>query len=593
MASSKIFEYANDISMNRSSASARSITTGGYGRTHRLGPSVLSFDVDLPILSESQYLDVENELLNIDDGINFLNVNLSSNNGNKIMSKNIIPTTDEIKFITTSYSTLRQITLCNLQPNVQNIFKVGDFIQFSNHPKVYQISKPLGLTGRFFNSTNAGTCTVRLSSPFVSNVGVSTSNSTGSLSYFYIVNGTGDSSEDVQYDWFSGNSGTYTNGLITFIDSNTNTTYKYSDGTDAVLNIPAYFYTSYDISSLGQNGINGTENNFNLSQSERDQNNKISQILNQIVDLTGQLEFKFNKPNIRAVLTTPSQGGQTMTNENVITTITNPYQSGLITFKNSDNTVAKDPNGDDLQIILPSTLNTAEDIYNYIKDTILASNSTHPLKVYNIIQTISGGYFPENWGETNLNHVGTFYIQFGPEYSNLKIELTTPTGVIATNYNPYELLNDTVATLDNSNIGITIENSTETYSVGEYLSPANQKIENYYVQKILSVNVSGTTTTILFDQTFNNSLSGWYDYSPSNQITRHLNTATTTTSTGFIEEIYPESNGTLYKNSYPIYMGPDVNIKLMLTKKPAVTIIPKNEQENLYKYDKFEFQEVL
>ena len=40
-------------------------------------------------------------------------------------------------------------------------------------------------------------------------------------------------------------------------------------------------------------------------------------------------------------------------------------------------------------------------------------------------------------------------------------------------------------------------------------------------------------------------------------------------------------------------MGNDVNIKLMLTNKPGVTIIPKDENKNLYKYNSFKFQEVL
>ena len=41
------------------------------------------------------------------------------------------------------------------------------------------------------------------------------------------------------------------------------------------------------------------------------------------------------------------------------------------------------------------------------------------------------------------------------------------------------------------------------------------------------------------------------------------------------------------------FIGYDINIKLMLTKKPAVTIVPKDEEQNLYVYGKFEFQEVL
>ena len=74
MATSAIFKYANDISMNRSANSARSVTTGGYARTHRLGPSVMSFEADLPLLTEEQFREVENELFSIDDGIKFLNV---------------------------------------------------------------------------------------------------------------------------------------------------------------------------------------------------------------------------------------------------------------------------------------------------------------------------------------------------------------------------------------------------------------------------------------------------------------------------------------------------------------------------------------
>ena len=42
MTTSSIFKYANNISVSRDSNSARSITTGGYARTQRLGPTVIS-----------------------------------------------------------------------------------------------------------------------------------------------------------------------------------------------------------------------------------------------------------------------------------------------------------------------------------------------------------------------------------------------------------------------------------------------------------------------------------------------------------------------------------------------------------------------
>ena len=156
MATSSIFKYANDISMNRSANSARSVTTGGYARTHRLGPSVMSFEADLPLLTEEQYREVENELFSIDDGIKFLNVNISSNNGNNIMQSTSVPLKPgetNIKLIAYSYSTTREITLANLAPNTTDIFKVGDFLQFENFHKLYQIAKPLGSTNSTFTSS--------------------------------------------------------------------------------------------------------------------------------------------------------------------------------------------------------------------------------------------------------------------------------------------------------------------------------------------------------------------------------------------------------------------------------------------------------
>ena len=82
---------------------------------------------------------------------------------------------------------------------------------------------------------------------------------------------------------------------------------------------------------------------------------------------------------------------------------------------------------------------------------------------------------------------------------------------------------------------------------------------------------------------------------PNNLIQRHLNTATTTTTTGLIQLLNTYLEGNLYIaiGATTVKTGPDVNIKLMLTAKPSVTIIPKSETENLYKYNQFEFQEVL
>lgn len=594
MADSAIFKYANDISMNRSASSARSVTTGGYARTHRLGPSLISLDVNLPILTEEQYHEVENELFSIDDGIFFLDVNVSNNNGNNIMSKTAVELgagQTEIKVMNNDYSTLRQITLTNLKPNTQDIFKVGDFIQFYNSPKVYQISKPLGSTTSTFTTTSAGTCKIRLSTPLVSNIGLNSgSQSIGSQQTYQIVNGVGDESEQVSYDWVGG-SGTNSQGLITFTDTAGNP-YQYADGTYAVCHILSGYYTANDIRNTIINSIAGNAPG-GLTQAEQDANNKLGEILNTVTGFgnpDGTLTFDFNVANVRLVLTTTSKPGQSVSNETVLSTITNPYQNGLITIRNADNSIAKDTNGNDITIPLPRTLNTAQDIYNHVYNLFNSSTSTSVLKTEPVFTFFGSGNFNEYWNETNLDHVGTFSARWSADFEGCTIELTTPTGPNPTDYNAYEFLNDTVSALITD--GIEIENATHTYTAGEYIQPQWVYPGTSYTKKILSVSTVGTTTTINFDTTFSSGTTGWYNYSPNNAIARHQNDSLSQ-STGFISSARVTSAAQFYTSNYPALMGPDVNMRLMLTKKPAVTIIPKDEEKNLYQYGKFEFTEVL
>ena len=615
MTTSSIFKYANDISINRSSPSARSISTGGYARTHRLGPSIISLDVDLPVLSEEHYLEVENELFSIDDGIKFLTANISSNNGNNIMSGVTTPLatgSTSIQFLTTDYSSLRTIVLCNLASNVEKIFKVGDFIQFANHAKVYQISKPINESGAYFRSSSSGTCKVRLSTPLLSAIGYNASASVGYTNSFYIVNGKADDLEEVTYDFNDGSFITPTppsvfpTGIFTFVNAGTNTPYQYNDGTKAIVHIPPGLFTAIDIKdylTACANGIAGISGPFaNISQSRADQNNKLGQILSVVLSIgvtpNDILAFAFILPNIRVQLTQVSYTGATFTNETIITTITTPYRNGLITFKNSDGTTLKDRNGNNVTIVLPSYLQNALQIYNYINNTILATNSTHVLKTHNIIiqVTTPNANFPEVFGETETDHVGYFTLQFGPEYGDITMELTTSTGPVAVNYNPITKLRDVVQAVNASSNQIEIDNPIETYAVGDYLQPTSSLVSTSDVQKILSIFIDPVLNIafIDFDTSFNSVGSAWSNAAGSNTIQRHLNTATTTTTTGLIQLLDTYQTSTLNIASFTtVKTGPDVNMKLMLTKKPAVTIIPKNETENLYKYDKFEFQEVL
>ena len=76
------------------------------------------------------------------------------------------------------------------------------------------------------------------------------------------------------------------------------------------------------------------------------------------------------------------------------------------------------------------------------------------------------------------------------------------------------------------------------------------------------------------------------------EIYKHLNEALST-SNKVLFELTNVTPSSVYVSDVNIFMGADVNMKLMLTNKPAVTIVPKDENKNLYKYDTFKFAEVL
>ena len=688
MATSAIFKYANDISMNRSANSARSVTTGGYARTHRLGPSVMSFEADLPLLTEEQFREVENELFSIDDGIKFLNVNISSNNGNNIMQSTSVPLKPgetNIKLIAYSYSTTREITLTNLLPNTTDIFKVGDFLQFENFHKLYQIAKPLGSTDSIFTSSSTGTCKVRLSTPLLSSVGLPLT-SVGSTDRYYIVSGQADEHEIVSYDLYGGptrNSANNTQGEIIFKDATSSAQLTYADGTDIKLIIPLGQLSNNDINNFIGLCMAGNSNSSFLTTVQNLQNNKLGQIIHSKVysggSSAGTFTFNFITPNTRIELTNISMVGQTLTNETLIDAFSTAYQDGTMTIKLSNGNTALDSNGNPLVINIPAIYHTAEQIITYLENLIEAGSSTSILKTDGVIANISVKAFPEDYGETLPNHVGYFEITWGLDYEGCSLEYTTPTGSDVVNYNPVNLTGDEVATIITN--GITIENAAGTYTAGDFINTLVDAPLFANTRKIQSVTTVGTTTTINFVIEGKLLTVGTFSAAdPARLYTDHINVPGTSsnasstigtfdiyvdqvgaiteviintpsvnvkvgdvitidvadmdnntaadftfeiigithngitdfTSTNYAnKEIYKHLNGALstsnkvlfeltnvtppsvYVSDVNIFMGADVNMKLMLTNKPAVTIVPKDENKNLYKYDTFKFAEVL
>ena len=695
MTTSSIFKYANNISVSRDSNSARSITTGGYARTQRLGPTVISIEADLPLLNEEQHGEVQQELMSIDDGIHFLNVNVSANNGNNIMQKTAIPMAageTEIKIIMDKYITYREIVLCNLASNVSKIFKVGDFLQFNNHAKVYQISKPAGETGVYFNSTNSGKVRVRLSSQFASGVGASNNLSSGITQKYQFVNGTSDLSSSVKYTYNYTTTGSSQVGVIEFRDEE-GQPWLYEDGQAAVYYVRSNYHSPNNLTAQLNIGATGTYTS--LSTAQNDMNTKVKEILISAERIGSnssgnEIQFNFNQNGIRAAWIIPLYVGSTFefVNETVVSTITNPAVEGKIKFKNSDNTYAKFRDGTDAEIIIPKEYQTAQDIYNYLRSNIVYTNSPHRIVAEDIVTAIGGGSFDEYFGETNVDHSGGMEITYGVFVGALTPEYT-PTASIATAYNPHTPTGDIPYSVLSTGV-ITILNATQTYNVGDFISPVgNAATADFYTKKITGVNINGPytelttetnkegahltmnnfsaadplrpastwtnvtgtstgsgdvgtfdivtdgtgaitnvtvtdvgdnhdhaigdTITILDSQLggggaadftmdvetiatnvgsgAGNGSSGW-STSLTYSIIKHLNTASSS-STGLITDLGVTNTGTIYTSSIKVLMGSDVNMKLMLTSNPSVTIVPLNETENLYKFDKFSFKEVL
>ena len=136
---SKIFEYTNDISLNRSARIRRSISNSGYARQERGSPTFYSMEVNLPLLTKSKYDEVESELLSLIDGIDFKTTSLPSNINLTFANGSIIAQSGLTITVVDANTSGVDVQLANVD-NSSNV-KAGDFIQFSSSTKVYQIKE--------------------------------------------------------------------------------------------------------------------------------------------------------------------------------------------------------------------------------------------------------------------------------------------------------------------------------------------------------------------------------------------------------------------------------------------------------------------
>ena len=136
---SKIFEYTNDISLNRTARVRRSISNSGFARQERGSPTFYSMEVNLPLLTKSKYDEVESELLGLIDGIDFKTTSLPSNINLTFANGNITAQSGLTITVVDNNTSGVDVQLANVD-NSSNV-KAGDFIQFSSSTKVYQIKE--------------------------------------------------------------------------------------------------------------------------------------------------------------------------------------------------------------------------------------------------------------------------------------------------------------------------------------------------------------------------------------------------------------------------------------------------------------------
>ena len=136
---SKIFEYTNNISLNRTARIRRSISNSGYARQERGSPTFYSMEVNLPLLTKTKYDEVESELLGLIDGIDFKTTSLPSNINLTFSNGSIIAQSGLTITVVDANTSGVDVQLANVDTS-SNV-KAGDFIQFSSSTKVYQIKE--------------------------------------------------------------------------------------------------------------------------------------------------------------------------------------------------------------------------------------------------------------------------------------------------------------------------------------------------------------------------------------------------------------------------------------------------------------------
>ena len=357
----------------------------------------------------------------------------------------------------------------------------------------------------------------------------------------------------------------YQDGTITIKLDNGNTALD-SNGNPLVITIPAIYHTAEQIITYLENLIevasstsilktDGVITNLSVKAFPEDYGETLSNHVGYF-EITWGLDYE----GCSLEYTTPTgtdvvnYNPVNLTGDEVATIITNG-----ITIENAAGTY------------------TAGDFINTLVDAPLLANTKRIQSVTTVGTTTTINFVTVQEG--SINTVGTF------SAADVARTETVHTNVSGTSSNALS----TVGTFD-----ISVD------SVGAItLVTVNTPSKNTRVGDVITIDVADMDNNTAADFTFEVATithNGITDFTSTNytgkEIYKHLNGALSTSNKVLFEltNITPSS---VYVSDVNIFMGADVNMKLMLTNKPAVTIVPKDENKNLYKYDTFKFAEVL
>ena len=120
-----LLNFANDVSLNRTANARKSVSVGGYYRSQKSGPTTYLLSANLKPLTLEEYRTVEEELINIDDGVERV-ITKIPNPIQITHASDIRSSTGNLIDITvTGTSSSNQLNL----NNISVLPRVGDYIQ--------------------------------------------------------------------------------------------------------------------------------------------------------------------------------------------------------------------------------------------------------------------------------------------------------------------------------------------------------------------------------------------------------------------------------------------------------------------------------